>query len=98
MKKILLTIFIVAGFFQLSQAQEVGIRFGDAFGGHYAMMVCSDLVSSAEFMLNVSFGNDGVGVEALWNFYTQPLGSGFDWYIALVLLCISVIRLVLYFR
>ena len=37
MKKILFTIFILAGFIQLNQAQEIGIRFGDAIGGKYAV-------------------------------------------------------------
>lgn len=81
MKKILLTIFIFAGFFQLSQAQEVGIRFGDAFGGHYAIDGVFGLGEFSRIHADVSFGNDGVGLEALWDFYTQPLGSGFDWYI-----------------
>jgi len=65
MKKILLTIFVVAGFFQLSQAQEVGIRFDDAFGGHYAVDGVFGLGKFSRIHANVSFGNDGIGVEAL---------------------------------
>jgi len=81
MKKILFTIFILAGFFQLNQAQEIGIRFGDAIGGNYAV---DGIIWNGEFSrihADVSFGDGGVGVEALWDFFYKPLGSGFDWYI-----------------
>ena len=81
MKKILFTIFIFAGLFQFSQAQEVGIRFGDAFGGHYAVDAVFGLGNFSRIHADVSFGNNGVGIEALWDFYEQPLGAGFDWYI-----------------
>ena len=37
MRKILFTAIILIGFCQLSQAQEIGIRFGDAIGGNYAV-------------------------------------------------------------
>ena len=76
MKKILFTVFLLAGLFQFAQAQEVGIRFGDAFGGHYAVDARFSGIHA-----DVSFGNDGVGVEALWDLLYKPLGSGFDWYI-----------------
>jgi hypothetical protein len=77
MKAFLLTIFVIIGISQLSQAQEVGIRFGDAFGGHYAV--------DARFSglhADVSFGEgDGVGLEVLWDLLYQGLGEkGFDWY------------------
>jgi len=81
MKKILFTIFVFAGLFQFSQAQEVGIRFGDAFGGHYAVDGVFGLGNFSRIHADVSFGNNGVGIEALWDFYEQPLGAGFDWYI-----------------
>lgn len=81
MKKILLTIFLLAGFIQLAQAQEIGIRFGDAFGGHYAVDGVFGLGQFSRIHADVSFGNDGVGVEALWDFLYRPLGSGFDWYV-----------------
>ena len=37
MRKILFTAIILIGFCQLSQAQEIGISFGDAIGGNYAV-------------------------------------------------------------
>jgi hypothetical protein len=81
MYKILLTILILIGISEFTQAQEVGIRFGDAFGGHYAVDAVFSTSGFSRIHADVSFGNDGVGVEALYDFYTQPLGSGFDWYI-----------------
>ncbi|MFI5236606.1 MAG: outer membrane insertion C- signal [Ignavibacteriales bacterium] len=76
MKTFLLTVLVLLGLSQLSQAQEVGIRFGDAFGGHYAV--------DARFSglhADVSFG-DGVGLEVLWDLLYQGLGEkGFDWYV-----------------
>ena len=77
MKKILLTILVIIGLTQFTQAQEVGVRFGDAFGGHYAV--------DARFSglhADVSFGNSGVGLEVLWDLLYQGLGEkGFDWYV-----------------
>lgn len=76
MKKFLLTILVLLGFSQFLQAQEVGIRFGDAFGGHYAV--------DARFSglhADVNFG-DGVGLEVLWDLLYKGLGEkGFDWYV-----------------
>ena len=80
MKRIFLSIFLVVGLFQFSQAQEVGIRFGDALGGNYAVDGVFSLGQFSRVHADVSFG-DGVGIEALWDFFYRPLGSGFNWYI-----------------
>jgi hypothetical protein len=76
MKTFLLTVLVILGLSQLNRAQEVGIRFGDAFGGNYAV--------DARFSglhADVSFG-DGVGLEVLWDLLYQGLGEkGFDWYV-----------------
>lgn len=80
MKTFLLTILVLIGLSQFVQAQEVGIRFGDAFGGHYAIDGVFGLGEFSRIHADVSFGNDGVGVEALWDFLDKPIGSGFDWY------------------
>jgi len=81
MKTFLLVILVVVGFSQFSQAQEVGIRFGDAFGGHYAVDGVFGLGEFSRIHADVSFGNDGVGVEALWDLLYRPLGQGFNWYV-----------------
>ena len=74
MKKILFTIIVLAGFIQISQAQEIGIRFGDAVGGKYAVDGVISLAGFSRIHADVSFG-DGVGVEALWDFIYKPLGD-----------------------
>lgn len=80
MKKILFTILILAGFLQFNQAQEIGIRFGDAIGGNYAVDGIIGLAGFSRIHADVSFG-DGVGVEALWDFMYKPLAPSFNWYV-----------------
>ena len=80
MKKILFTIIILAGLFHFSQAQEVGIRFGDAFGGHFAVDGVFGLGGFSRIHADVSFG-DGLGIDLLWDFLYRPLGGeAFNWY------------------
>lgn len=81
MKTLLLAIFVVLGVSQFSQAQEVGIRFGDAWGGHYAVDGVFGLGEFSRIHADVSFGNDGVGVEALWDILYKQLGNGVNWYV-----------------
>lgn len=75
MKTFLLAILVVIGISQFTSAQEVGVRFGDAFGGHVAIDARILGIHG-----DVSFGNNGVGVEALWDLLYLPLGPGFNWY------------------
>ena len=81
MKKILFTILFLGGLFPLTQAQEVGIRFGDVVGGNFAVDAVFGLGQFSRIHTDVSFGNDGVGVDALWDFLYKPLGPGFNWYV-----------------
>ena len=81
MNKLLLAVLVVIGLSQFVNAQEVGIRFGDAFGGHYAVDAVFGLGEFSRIHADVSFGNDGVGVEALWDLLYRPLGDGFNWYV-----------------
>jgi hypothetical protein len=81
MKTFLLAILVVIGFSQFSQAQEVGIRFGDAWGGHYAVDAVFGLGQFSRIHADVSFGNDGVGVEALWDLLYKPLEKNLYWYV-----------------
>ena len=80
MKTVLLAIFVVLGLSQFSQAQEIGIRFGDAIGGNYAVDGVFGLGGFSRIHADVSFGDNGVGVDALWDFVNAPLGPGFNWY------------------
>lgn len=63
-----------------SNAQELGVRFGDVSGGNVAV---DGIFSTGQFSrihADVSFGN-GFGVDMLWDFLYRPLaGESFNWY------------------
>jgi len=81
MKKKIGIICILLSLNSMTQAQELGIRFGDIVGGNVAI---DGIFKSGQFSrihADVSFG-DGLGVEALWDVIYRPLGAdGFDWYV-----------------
>ena len=80
MKKIILS-FVFAVFCFASQAQEVGIRFGDVLKNNVAVDALFSAGKFSRIHADVSFGNNGVGVEALWDFMYKPLGNeAFYWY------------------
>ena len=84
MKK-LITIFALAGFLFLSahsvNAQEVGIRVGEVYGGNVGIDGTFSLGEFSRVHADVSFGS-GLGIEVLWDFLYRPLGGeSFDWYI-----------------
>lgn len=80
LKRVLLVLAIVFGSIAYSNAQEVGIRFGDVSGGNVAI---DGIFSTGQFSrihADVSFGN-GVGIDVLWDFLYRPLGGeAFKWY------------------
>ena len=76
-------IVAIALFMSLSPVfgQEVGVRFGDAIGGEVAIDIVTSIGQFSRIHGDISFGN-GLGVEALYDFYHQPLEhAGFAWYI-----------------
>jgi hypothetical protein len=81
MKKVLLVAAIVMGTIFASNAQELGVRFGDVSGGNVAI---DGIFSTGQFSRihgDVSFGN-GFGVDLLWDFLYRPLGGeAFNWYL-----------------
>ena len=81
MKKLLVVLVLVCAN-QFANAQEVGIRFGDVSGGDVAV---DAVFSSGKFNrihANVSFGDGGVGLDALWDFIYKPLdGEALKWYV-----------------
>lgn len=81
MRKIFFTFILIGGISLLSQAQELGVRFGDVTGGNVAI---DALFSTSKFSMlhtDVSFGNGGVGVDVLWDFLYKPLGNiPMNWY------------------
>lgn len=63
-----------------TNAQEIGLRFGDVSGGNIAI---DGIFSTGQFSrihADISFGN-GVGIDALWDFVYRPLGNeALNWY------------------
>jgi len=79
MKK-LFTILFFVGSYSFANAQELGIRFGDALGNNVAVDALFSAGKFSRIHADVSFGT-GVGVEALWDFAYRPLGGeAFYWY------------------
>ena len=81
MKKVLLiSAFVLAGMF-VSNAQELGVRFGNISAGNVAI---DGVFSTGEFSkihADVSFGS-GVGIDLLWDFLYRPInGEAFKWYV-----------------
>jgi hypothetical protein len=64
-----------------SQAQEIGLRFGQLNGNPVAV---DGIFSTGEFSrihANVSFGGNGLGIDALWNpIYDDIPDTDFKWY------------------
>lgn len=81
--KFIAVITIVIGGVVSSNAQEVGIRFGDVTGGNVAI---DGIFSTGEFNrihADVSFGSV-VSADLLWDFLYRPLGDeAFNWYMGL---------------
>lgn len=66
-----------------ANAQELGIRFGDAMANKSSVAI-DGVFGLGEFSrlhANVSFGS-GVGVEVLWDFLYRPIpNSPINWYV-----------------
>jgi hypothetical protein len=81
MKKLFLLLALVFTVHSAS-AQELGIRVGDVLGNYVAV---DGLVTLGEFSrvhADLSFGKNGVGIEALYDFLYRPLGfEAFNWYV-----------------
>src|SRR6478752_8524812 len=80
MKKIVAVLaFVAIGF--ASQAQEVGVRFGDVIQNNVAVDALFSAGKFSRVHADVSFGNSGMGLEALWDFMYRPLGGeALYWY------------------
>jgi hypothetical protein len=81
MKKVLIALALIAGTISFTNAQELGVRFGNISAGNVAI---DGMFSTGEFNrihADVSFGGGGVGIDALWDFLYRPLGGeAFYWY------------------
>lgn len=73
--------FVLAASLQ-SNAQEVGIRFGNMIGNNVALDGVFALGQFSRIHADLSFGGNGVGIDALWNPIYQPIStSDFNYYI-----------------
>jgi len=84
MKKLrVLFLVILSANFITANAQEVGIRFGNALGNKSSVAI-DGVFAIGKFSrihADISFGN-GVALEALWDFLYKPLGdSPINWYV-----------------
>jgi hypothetical protein len=81
-----LKIFSLVAFFAFaasleSNAQELGVRFGNFSGNNVAIDGVFGLGKFSRIHADVSFGGNGVGIDALWNPLYRPIASsGFNWY------------------
>ncbi|MCH8231337.1 MAG: outer membrane insertion C- signal [Bacteroidetes bacterium] len=81
MKNVLIILFFVIGFSQVSFGQEIGVRFGDTVGGNVAIDGVFAFKKS-RIHADVSFGNGGLGVVGVYDFIVSPLGDeAFNWYL-----------------
>lgn len=72
---------VVASFYQ-ANAQEVGIRFGNFSGNNVALDGVFALGQFSRIHADLSFGGNGVGLDALWNPIYRPIStSDFNWYL-----------------
>jgi len=81
--KAILVIVLVSGAATLCNAQEVGIRFGNALGNKSSVAIDGvfGLGKFSRIHADVSFGS-GVAVEALWDFLYKPVSdSPINWYV-----------------
>lgn len=78
--KIALVSLMFLGIAVTSNAQEVGIRFGNNWNNNVAIDAIFGAGKYSRIHADLSFGH-GVSAEALWDFVYRPLGSdGINWY------------------
>ncbi|MFL0685159.1 MAG: outer membrane insertion C- signal [Algoriphagus aquaeductus] len=64
-----------------SQAQEIGLRFGQLNGNNVALDGVFATGNFSRIHANVSFGGNGLGIDALWNpIYDDIPDTDFKWY------------------
>jgi hypothetical protein len=81
MKKVLVLVVVLIASYSFSNAQELGVRFGDVSGGAVAVDAVFSTGQFNRIHADISFGN-GVGIDALWDFIYRPLGDeAFNWYV-----------------
>ena len=81
LKVISLSLFLGAVFSLNANAQEIGIRLGNVNGNNVAVDGVFALGDFSRVHADVSFGNGGLGIDALWNpIYDDISDTDFKWY------------------
>jgi hypothetical protein len=81
MVKLIAVLAIVIGGIVSSNAQELGVRFGDISGGNVAIDGIFSTGKFSRIHADLSIG-DGVGVDLLWDFLYRPIDrEAFYWYV-----------------
>ena len=81
MKKILVVLVFLTSFV-LTNAQELGVRFGYEGVSNVAVDAVFGVSKFSRIHADLAFGSNGVGVDALWDFLYKPLGSeSLNWYL-----------------
>jgi hypothetical protein len=82
LKILSIAILLFAASIMELQAQEIGLRFGNVNGNNVAVDGVFALGDFSRIHANVSFGNGGVGIDALWHPIYRPIGdSDFNYYL-----------------
>lgn len=82
MKKTFLILAVITCSVIGAHAQEIGVRFGEVSGGNVAVDAVFAMGKFNRIHADISFGNNGVGIDAIWDMYVQRLGNeAFNWYI-----------------
>jgi hypothetical protein len=80
MKKVFFTVVFVVALVTISNAQEIGVRFGNISAGNVAVDGVFGTSQFTRIHADISFG-DGVGIDVLWDFINRPIGGeAFNWY------------------
>ncbi|MCF6270958.1 MAG: hypothetical protein L3J41_14685 [Melioribacteraceae bacterium] len=81
MKKKLTILFAIMLITSITYSQEIGVRFGESTGGNVALDGIFSLGQFSRVHGDISFGENGVGIDLLWNFIYRPLsGEAIKWY------------------
>jgi len=83
LRKIIIVAIVAVAGATTANAQELGIRFGNALGNKNSAAIDAVFGTGKynRIHANVSFGG-GVGVEALWDFLYRPLSdTPLNWYV-----------------
>jgi hypothetical protein len=65
-----------------SNAQELGVRFGNVTGGDYAIDAVFSTAQFSRIHANLSFSSEVVGIDVLWDFIYRPIGDeAINWYV-----------------